>query len=65
MHLPNLVTCLKFCHDGNKLLTGDEACIAFHCSNKENCSVVQTAEAALGRSQQIPYFLPPKSVSNL
>jgi len=26
------------------LLTGDEECTSFHCSNKENCSAVWAAE---------------------
>jgi len=33
------------------LLTGDEACTSFHCSNKEISNAVQTTVAAIGRSQ--------------
>ena len=39
MHLPHLGTSLKFCHYGNGLLTGDEACASFHCSTQK--AVVQ------------------------
>ena len=39
---------LKFCHDGDRLLTGHEACTSFDGSNKEHCSSVRTAGAKLG-----------------
>jgi len=42
---------LKFCQDGNRLLTGDEACISFHCSNKKKCSTVLAKGATHGKSQ--------------
>jgi hypothetical protein len=51
MHSPHLITILKILYDGNRWLTGDEACALFHCSNKETCNAVQTTKATLGRSQ--------------
>jgi hypothetical protein len=46
-----LAQALKFCHDGKRHLTCDEASASLHCSNKENSSADQTPEATLGRSQ--------------
>jgi len=46
---------LKFCHDGDRLLTVDVACTSFDWSNKEHCSAVRTAGASLG-IWQIPGY---------